>query len=149
MEIKVVNISRMRMVRGWGILFTEAKHDVQQKLRHHDTGCGGAYESSPKMATKLVNCRKASTQWEQGNPKPQAKSSDEGSANPKDGGGRALSQPLSAKMNGTQRRTLISPWRMHCVYYGMPKGTFRAETILSSAKIKLIALVSHCWVTLD
>ena len=33
---------------------------------------------------------------------------------------------LSAKMNGTQRRTLVSPWRVHCTYNGMPKGTSRA-----------------------
>ena len=29
--------------------------------------------------------------------------------------------PLPAKMSGTQRRTLISPWRMHRTYYSMPK----------------------------
>jgi len=28
---------------------------------------------------------------------------------------------LSAKMNGTQRRTMISRWRMYCTYYSMPK----------------------------
>jgi len=30
---------------------------------------------------------------------------------------------LSVKMNGTQRRTLVSPWRMHYAYCNMPKGT--------------------------
>ena len=29
---------------------------------------------------------------------------------------------LSAKMNGTQGRTLVSPWRMHYTYCGMPKA---------------------------
>ena len=47
---------------------------------------------------------------------------------------------LSAKMNGTQRRTLVSPWRMHCTYCGMPKGTPRAEAMLNREKIKSVAL---------
>ena len=47
---------------------------------------------------------------------------------------------LSAKMNGTQRRTLVSPWRMHCTYCGMPKGTCRAEVTLNSEKIKPVVL---------
>ena len=46
----------------------------------------------------------------------------------------------SAKMNGTQRRTLVSPGRMYCTYCGMPKGTSRAEATSSSEKIKLVAL---------
>ena len=41
---------------------------------------------------------------------------------------------LSAKMNGTQRRTLVSPWRMHCTYCGMPKDTCRAEATSNSEK---------------
>jgi len=41
---------------------------------------------------------------------------------------------LSAKMNGTQRRTLVSPWRMHCIYYGMPNDTSWAEATLNSEK---------------
>ena len=44
---------------------------------------------------------------------------------------------LSAKMNGTQRRILL---RMHCTYFGMPKGTSRAEATSNSEKIKPIAL---------
>ena len=48
---------------------------------------------------------------------------------------------LSAKMNGTQRRTLVSPWRMHFTYSGMPKGTSRAEATSNSEKIKPVALV--------
>jgi len=32
-----------------------------------------------------------------------------------------------AKMNGTQRRTLVSPWRMHCIYSSMTKGTSWGE----------------------
>ena len=47
---------------------------------------------------------------------------------------------LSAKMNGTQRRTLVSPWRMHRTYCGMPKGTCRAEATSNSEKIKPVAL---------
>ena len=47
---------------------------------------------------------------------------------------------LSAKMNGTQWRTLVSPWRMHCMYCGMPKGTSQAEVMLNSEKIKSITL---------
>jgi len=47
---------------------------------------------------------------------------------------------LSAKMNDTQRRTLVRPLRMHCVYCGMPKGISRAEAISNSEKIMPIAL---------
>ena len=47
---------------------------------------------------------------------------------------------LSAKMNGTQRRTLVSPWRIHCTYCGMPKGTSRAEATLNREKIKPVAI---------
>ena len=47
---------------------------------------------------------------------------------------------LSAKMNGTQRRTLVSPRRMHCTYCGMLKGTCQAEATSNSEIIKLIAL---------
>jgi len=49
---------------------------------------------------------------------------------------------LSAKMNGTQRRALVSPRRMHCMYCGMPKGTSRDEVTLNSEKSSVyIALV--------
>jgi len=41
---------------------------------------------------------------------------------------------LSAKMNGTQRRTLVSPWRMHCMHCSMPKGTTWAEATSNSKK---------------
>jgi len=44
------------------------------------------------------------------------------------------------KMNGTQRRTLVRPWRMHFTYCGMPKGTSWAEATSNSEKIKPIAL---------
>ena len=47
---------------------------------------------------------------------------------------------LSAKMNGTQRRILVSPWRMYCTYCGMLKGTCRAEATSNSEKIKPVAL---------
>jgi len=46
----------------------------------------------------------------------------------------------SAKMNRTQRRTLVRPWRMHCTYCSMPKGTSRAEATLNSEKVKPVAL---------
>ena len=47
---------------------------------------------------------------------------------------------LSAKMNGTQRRTLVSPTRMHCMYCGMPKGTSWAAEMSNSKKIKPVAV---------
>ena len=34
---------------------------------------------------------------------------------------------LSANMNGTQRRTLVSSCSMHCIYCRMPKGTSHFE----------------------
>jgi len=43
-------------------------------------------------------------------------------------------------MNGTQRRALINPWRMHCMYSGMAKDTSRAEVTSNSEKIKPVAL---------
>ena len=47
---------------------------------------------------------------------------------------------LSAKMNGTQRRTLVSPW-MYCMYCGMPKGTSWPGVTSNSEKIKPIGMV--------
>jgi len=47
---------------------------------------------------------------------------------------------LLAKMNGTQRRMLVSPWRIHYTYCGMPIGTSRAEATLNSENVKPIAL---------
>jgi len=44
------------------------------------------------------------------------------------------------KMNGTQRRGVVSPWRMHCMHSGMAKGTSRAEAKSNSKKIKPVAL---------
>jgi len=44
------------------------------------------------------------------------------------------------KMNGTQRRAVVSPRRMHCMYSDMAKGTSGAEVTLNSEKIKPIAL---------
>jgi len=35
---------------------------------------------------------------------------------------------------------VVSPWRMHCMYSGMAKGTSRAEVTLNSKKIKPVAL---------
>jgi len=43
-------------------------------------------------------------------------------------------------MNGTQRRALVSPRRMHCMYNGMAKGTSRAKATSNSEKIKPVAL---------
>ena len=45
-------------------------------------------------------------------------------------------------MNGTQRRTLVSPQRMHCMYCGMPKDTSRGKVTLNSEKIKPTALAA-------
>jgi len=45
-----------------------------------------------------------------------------------------------AEMNGIQRRAVVSPWRMHCMYSGMVKGTFPAEATLNNEKIKPLAL---------
>ena len=43
-------------------------------------------------------------------------------------------------MNGTQRRSLVSPWKMHCTYCGIPKGTSRAEATLNNKNINPVAL---------
>jgi len=43
-------------------------------------------------------------------------------------------------MKGTQKRALVSPWRMLCMYSGMVKGTSRAEVTSNSEKIKSVAL---------
>jgi len=50
-------------------------------------------------------------------------------------------------MNGTLRRTLVSPWRMYCTYCGIPKGTSQAEATSNSEKIKPVALaiIELCW----
>jgi len=45
-----------------------------------------------------------------------------------------------AKMNGTQRRVLLSPWRIYYMHYGVPKGTSRDKATSNSKKIKPIAL---------
>ena len=42
--------------------------------------------------------------------------------------------------SGTQRRTLVSPWRVRCTYSGTPKGTSRAEATSNSEKIKPVSL---------
>jgi len=55
---------------------------------------------------------------------------------------------LLTKMNGTQRRTLVSAWRIHCLYCGMPKGTVQAEAMSNSEKIKPVALVLLSYVAL-
>jgi len=47
---------------------------------------------------------------------------------------------IVSKDNGTQRRTLVSPWRIHCMYCGVPKGTSWGEATSNSEKIKSIAL---------
>ena len=53
---------------------------------------------------------------------------------------------LSAKMNGTQRRTLVNLWRMLCTNGSMPKGTSSAEVTSNSEKIQPIALaVTLVW----
>jgi len=40
----------------------------------------------------------------------------------------------------TQRRTMVSPWRMHFTYCSMQKGTSWAKVMLNSEKIKSIVL---------
>jgi len=45
-----------------------------------------------------------------------------------------------AKMKGTLKRALVSPWRMLCMYSGMAKGTSRAEAMLNSENIKSVVL---------
>jgi len=45
-------------------------------------------------------------------------------------------------MNGTQRKTRVSPCTRHYMYSGMAKGTSWAEATLKSEKIKPIALTT-------
>jgi len=47
---------------------------------------------------------------------------------------------------GTQRRTLVSPWRMHCMYSDMANDTSWAEVTSSSEKVKpvTLAIVELC-----
>ena len=40
----------------------------------------------------------------------------------------------------TQRGTLVSPSRMHCIYCCMPKGTSQAKAMSNGKKIKPLAL---------
>ena len=47
---------------------------------------------------------------------------------------------LSAKRNGTQRRTKVSSLCIHCTHCGMPKGTSRDEVTSNREKIKPIVL---------
>jgi len=44
------------------------------------------------------------------------------------------------KVNGTQRRAVVSPWRMHCMCSGMAKSTSQAQAKSNSKKIKPVAL---------
>jgi len=44
------------------------------------------------------------------------------------------------KINGTQRRAVLSPWRRYCMYISMAKGTSQAEATSNSKKIKPVAL---------
>jgi len=50
---------------------------------------------------------------------------------------------LSTKMNGTWRRRLVSPWRMHCKYCCMPKSTSRAEALFNSEPV-VLAVIKLC-----
>jgi len=43
-------------------------------------------------------------------------------------------------MNGTQRKAVVSPWRMHRKYSGMEKVTSKAKATFNSKKIKPVAL---------
>ena len=40
-----------------------------------------------------------------------------------------------SKYEWDEKKTLISPWRMHCTYYDMTKGTFLAEVASNSEKM--------------
>jgi len=53
------------------------------------------------------------------------------------------------KMNGTQRRDVLSPWRTHCIYRGMEKGTSLAKATSNSEKIRPVALAICCWIILS
>ena len=50
---------------------------------------------------------------------------------------------LSVKMNGTQRKILVSPRRMHGMYCGMPKGTSWAEVMSNSEPVALVVVELH------
>jgi len=47
-----------------------------------------------------------------------------------------------AKMNGTQRRALVSPWRIHCMIQWWGKRQKQCRTMKKSSNL------SHCWVML-
>ena len=47
---------------------------------------------------------------------------------------RELTPWAVSKRNGTQRRTKVNPWCMHCTYCGMPKGTCQTEATSNSEK---------------
>jgi len=49
------------------------------------------------------------------------------------------------KMNGTQTKALVSPWRMYCVHGGMEKGTSWAK-MMSYSKQNQVRSLSHCWI---
>jgi len=38
------------------------------------------------------------------------------------------------------KEAVVSPWRKHCMYSSMPKGTSQAEATSNSEKIKPVAL---------
>jgi len=53
-----------------------------------------------------------------------------------------------AKMNGIQRKALVSPWRMHWMYSGIAKGTSWVEVTSNSKKNQALADgLGHCRVT--
>ena len=45
--------------------------------------------------------------------------------------------------SGPRSSRLRSLWRMDCMYWGMPKGTTQAETMLNSEKIRLEVIELH------
>jgi len=53
---------------------------------------------------------------------------------------RATTKLTLFTVSKAQRRTLVIPWRIHCTYSNMPKGTSRAEATSNREKIKLVAL---------
>jgi len=51
-----------------------------------------------------------------------------------------------AKMNGTQRRALVSPWRMHCMYSGVKRHLSSWSNVEQWINQACSSILSHCWV---
>ena len=51
-----------------------------------------------------------------------------------------MSCELTPRAVSQKRKTKVSPWRVHCMYCGMPTGTSQAEITSNSENIKPVAL---------